>query len=71
MNVFRSVEDVVAVLGQELGPTDWLELSQDQVGAFADLTGDSHRCLGFLGRPPDNHALRHVRGAGGKAGLCG
>jgi acyl dehydratase len=38
--VFRSVENVVAVLGQVLGPTNWLELSQDQVSAFADLTGD-------------------------------
>lgn len=40
VQVFRSVEDVVSVLGQELGPTAWLELDQARVDAFAELTGD-------------------------------
>lgn len=40
VKVFRSIEDVEAALGQSLGPTDWLQLDQEHVDAFADLTGD-------------------------------
>ncbi len=27
-------------VGAELGPTEWVEMTQDQVDQFADLTGD-------------------------------
>ena len=38
--VFSSVADLEAAVGQELGTTDWVEISQDMVNKFADLTGD-------------------------------
>ena len=38
--VFRSVPDLEAAVGEELGPTDWVEITQDTVDGFADLTGD-------------------------------
>lgn len=38
--VFRSVPDLEAAVGEELGPTEWVEITQDTVDGFADLTGD-------------------------------
>jgi acyl dehydratase len=38
--VIGSVEDVHALVGQELGTSAWLELAQETIDAFADLTGD-------------------------------
>ena len=38
--VFRSVEDLESAVGEELGTTDWVEISQQTVDGFADLTGD-------------------------------
>jgi acyl dehydratase len=38
--VVGSVEDVHALVGQELGTSAWLELAQETIDAFADLTGD-------------------------------
>ncbi|MGJ9422869.1 MaoC family dehydratase [Aeromicrobium sp. CF3.5] len=37
---FTSVEEIRAALGEPLGQTDWVEIDQDAVDAFADLTGD-------------------------------
>ncbi|RBY80579.1 dehydratase [Geodermatophilus sp. TF02-6] len=34
------VEGVKGLVGQELGPTDWVEITQDMVNLFADATGD-------------------------------
>jgi acyl dehydratase len=36
----RSFEDLQALLGKEIGPTDWYEVSQERINAFADATGD-------------------------------
>jgi acyl dehydratase len=36
----RSFEDLQALLGKEIGPTDWFEVTQDRIDAFADATGD-------------------------------
>lgn len=38
--VFSSVDEVLELVGKELGETDWLEITQDRVNGFADATGD-------------------------------
>jgi acyl dehydratase len=35
-----SVADLRALEGTELGPTAWVEVPQDKIDAFADVTGD-------------------------------
>ncbi|MGW5075521.1 MaoC family dehydratase [Rhodococcus sp. NPDC004095] len=32
--------DLAALVGKELGPTEWYEVTQERVNAFADATGD-------------------------------
>jgi acyl dehydratase len=34
------LKDVGNLVGQEIGVSDWLEITQDRVNAFADATGD-------------------------------
>jgi acyl dehydratase len=36
----ETIEDLKALVGQELGAGRWLEITQDRVNAFADVTGD-------------------------------
>ena len=38
--VFRTVEEIEAVVGEPLGSTDWLRMGQPTVDGFADLTRD-------------------------------
>src|SRR5215208_3534123 len=40
MRVFRSLDELTAAVGEEIGPTDWLTVTQERVDAFADATGD-------------------------------
>ena len=40
MRVFRSLDELSAAVGEELGPTDWMTVTQEQVDTFADATGD-------------------------------
>jgi acyl dehydratase len=40
MRVFRSLDELTAAVGEELGPTEWLTITQDRVNQFADATGD-------------------------------
>ena len=42
MNVGKTVAyaDVGSVVGQEVGVSDWLEITQERVNQFADATGD-------------------------------
>lgn len=40
MKVFESLDAFAAAQGSQLGPTDWLEISQDRVNVFADATDD-------------------------------
>ena len=40
MRTFTSTEQLSAAVGEDLGATDWLEITQDRVDAFADATGD-------------------------------
>jgi len=40
MRVLDDLEELATLAGQELGTSDWLEIDQDRVNAFADATGD-------------------------------
>ncbi|MCV7169912.1 MaoC family dehydratase [Mycobacterium sp. CPCC 205372] len=40
MKVFAGLDELVAAEGVQLGPTEWLEVSQDRVNLFADATDD-------------------------------
>ena len=40
MRVFRSLDELTAAVGEEIGPTDWLTITQQRVDTFADATGD-------------------------------
>ena len=40
METFHGREELVASLGRELGPGEWLEIGQDRIDGFADVTGD-------------------------------
>jgi acyl dehydratase len=36
----RTLADLQALVGTELGPTQWHEVTQEDINVFADLTGD-------------------------------
>ena len=38
--VFGSIAQIEAAVGEQLGSTDWVEVTQDAVDLFADVTGD-------------------------------
>ena len=40
MTKFVSLEEAQALIGQEVGITDWLLISQEKVNQFAEATGD-------------------------------
>ena len=40
MLTINSYEEFEKYLGQELGKSDWLEIDQDRINAFADATLD-------------------------------
>jgi acyl dehydratase len=40
MRTFASLDEFVAAKGESLGHSDWHTITQDQVNAFADATGD-------------------------------
>lgn len=40
MQVITSVDDAQALVGQELGVSDWLTIDQQRINDFADVTGD-------------------------------
>ncbi|MGV0808345.1 MaoC family dehydratase [Mycolicibacterium setense] len=40
MKVFDGLDEFVAAKGAELGPTEWMEITQDRVNLFADATDD-------------------------------
>ncbi|MFL6133296.1 MAG: MaoC family dehydratase [Nocardioidaceae bacterium] len=40
MRVFTTFEELSGAVGEDLGSTDWLEVTQERVDAFADATGD-------------------------------
>jgi acyl dehydratase len=40
MRVFASLDEYAAAKGEHLGYGDWHEVTQDEIGLFADATGD-------------------------------
>ena len=40
MRVFEKVQELAAAVGEHLGYSDWLAVTQDRVDQFADATGD-------------------------------
>ena len=40
MKLITSIDDAVASIGEELGVSEWQEIDQDRINAFADATGD-------------------------------
>ncbi|WP_314034498.1 MaoC family dehydratase [Dietzia sp. CH92] len=40
MRVFEGLDEVSAAIGEHVGHSDWMEITQERVDAFADATGD-------------------------------
>ncbi|KLO32217.1 MaoC family dehydratase [Mycobacterium haemophilum] len=40
MRIFESVADLTAAVGEAVGQSDWVTITQDDVDRFADATGD-------------------------------
>ena len=40
MRVFEGLEQVEAAVGEHVGYSDWMEITQERIDAFADATGD-------------------------------
>jgi acyl dehydratase len=40
VKVFKSVDDAVATIGEELGVSRWVDIDQSRIDAFADVTMD-------------------------------
>ena len=40
MRVFAGIDELRGAIGQTLGPSDWVTVTQGQIDAFADATGD-------------------------------
>jgi acyl dehydratase len=40
MRTFSTFEEIEAAVGEEIGVSDWAEVDQERVNAFADATGD-------------------------------
>ncbi|KOG87718.1 MaoC family dehydratase [Streptomyces varsoviensis] len=38
--IFTSLDELRAAVGEELGPSDWLEIDQKRIDLFAEATGD-------------------------------
>jgi acyl dehydratase len=36
----QGIEGIKALIGKEIGPGEWRDVTQDQIDAFADLSGD-------------------------------
>jgi len=40
MKLITSIDDAVATVGSELGVSEWLDIDQQRINDFADVTGD-------------------------------
>ena len=40
MKTFQTLQEVAALVGQEVAVSDWVTITQDQVNQFAEATGD-------------------------------
>lgn len=40
MRVFENIAEYAAMVGQEIGVSDWVQIDQNQINLFAEATGD-------------------------------
>jgi len=40
MKAFANLEEFAGAVGEEFGPTEWIEVSQERIDTFAEATGD-------------------------------
>ena len=40
MRVFKNFDEFKAAVGQEIGVSDWMEMTQERINTFAEATGD-------------------------------
>lgn len=40
MRVFESLDEFKSAVGEQLGPSDWITVTQDKINGFAESTGD-------------------------------
>jgi acyl dehydratase len=40
MKTFQTLSELLALVGQEVGTSDWITITQEQVNLFAQATGD-------------------------------
>ncbi len=40
MRVFRNVDEIVRAVGEPLGTSEWVQITQERVDTFAEATGD-------------------------------
>ena len=40
MRVFRGADEIVRAVGETLGTSDWIQITQERVNTFAEATGD-------------------------------
>ena len=48
MRIVKSFEEMKSLVGQELGVSKWIEVSQDMIDKFADATGDHPTLHGWF-----------------------
>ena len=61
MRVFSTFEEIEAAAGEEIGTTDWVEITQERVDQFADATGDHQWIHVDVERAKDGPVRRHHR----------
>ncbi len=60
--IVRSIDELADLVGQELGVGPWLEITQERVNAFADVSGDHqwiHVDLERAARSPFGGTIAH------------
>lgn len=40
MRVFKDLDELESAVGEEIGPTDWMPITQQRINLFAEATGD-------------------------------
>jgi acyl dehydratase len=40
MRIFKTIDELAQAVGQELGASDWVSVTQEMIDRFADATGD-------------------------------
>ena len=43
--IVRGLEELRSLVGQEVGTSDWIQITQEQINQFAEVTGDRKEVL--------------------------